>query len=390
MRILIVHNHYTIPGGEDEVVDSESRLLKEKGHTVLVYTCNNRDLDSWSWFRKSRFVFKEAFWSEYFHQDLTRKIRQFKPNIIHVHNPFYLLSPSVYDACYREKVPVVQTLHNYRFLCPAGTLFRNGHPCHDCIHQGLKQAVLHSCWQHSMPKTFFLSQVLRSYRHLKMPQDFVSRFIVPSAFTKSIFVQAGWPENRIIVKPNIIFPYKGEQPPEEHFVLFAGALYDYKGIGTLLKVWGKGQGPCILKMVGDGPLKHKVISHLNDRLEYLGRLPANQVRELMARAMAVVVPSLCYETFSRVIAEAYSCGTPVIASNLGALRELVIDQQTGLLFTPDDAQDLEMKISSLLTNTKMTVAMRSASKVFFEKHLSMESNYKQLINIYQSSIDTRN
>ncbi len=383
MRILIVHNRYRYAGGEDEVVRAEATMLEAHGHDVKLYQRDNSEWDEYSLLQKNRFIFKETLWSKKTYDEITALIDRFQPDVAHVHNIFLMVSPAVYDACFDKQIPVVQTLHNYRFFCLNGTLYRQNHICEDCSSGKFYPGIIHKCWQNSYPASWLLGRVIKTL-HEKDYLKRINGFIAVSRFCQQKYLNYGFSPENFFVKPNFIISDPGFVEKKENFALFVGALREYKGISYLLQSW-KRFHPFPLKIIGDGPLRKSLQKKfLCKEIEWLGQKGYPQTLEYIKKARCLILPSQCYETFSRVVIEAFACGTPVLVSRIGALQELIEDEKTGLLFESASRDAIEKCVSRFiaLESKKLSQIVRNAREVYEEK-FTAEKNYGLLMAIYQ-------
>ncbi len=381
MRILSIHNNYQIRGGEDESRESEERLLREMGHQVDVYEENNERITE---LNPAQLALRTV-WSQESYQIVQHKLRQNRCDLIHVQNFFPLISPSVYYAAQAEGVPVIQTLRNYRLICPNGLFFRDGHVCEDCLGKFVPYpGVVHACYRQNRAATAATAAMLTLHRTMGTWLKQVNLFISLSEFARQKFIEAGFPAEKIIVKPNFVHPDPGVGEGSGGYALYVGRLSVEKGLDILLSAWEHLSAKIPLKIVGDGPLAEQVVEatkHMS-HVEWLGRRPMGEVHALMGEAMFLIFPSKWYETFGRVAVEAFAKGTPVIASNIGAIAELVDSSRTGLHFTPSDSADLAAKVEWALTHPKELLQMRSSVRAEFEAKYTAQKNYHQLIEIY--------
>jgi glycosyltransferase involved in cell wall biosynthesis len=381
MRILSIHNSYQIRGGEDESRESEERLLRDKGHQVDIYEENNDRVADLS----AVHMALKTVWSQESYQIVQRTLRQSHTDLIHVQNFFPLISPSVYYAAQKEGVPVVQTLRNYRLLCPNGLFFRDGQVCEDCLGKFIPYpGVIHACYRQNRGATATTAMMLTVHRLLKTWFNQVDLFISLSEFAKQKFIEAGFPADKIVVKPNFVHPDPGVGEGRGNYGLYVGRLSTEKGLDVLLDAWERLSVKVPLKIVGNGPLEEQVIAATKrlPHVEWLGRRPMSEVHELMGKALFLVFPSKWYETFGRVAVEAFAKGTPVIAAQLGAIAELVNHEQTGLCFNPSDAQDLAAKVEWCLAHPDQLTTMGHNARAEYEQKYTAEQNYGQLMEIY--------
>lgn len=392
MKILVIHNEYLESGGEDEVVNSEIELLRGFGHQVILFKCSNREIDKLSLFDKGIFLINEAIFSKETYSTIKDIVKLEKPDVAHIHNIFLKISPSVYSALREEDVPIVQTLHNYRFLCPKGIFYRNGKICQRCVKGNYFWAIIFGCWRGSRLATFFLTRVINNMARAKVFERKIDGYISLSDFSKAIFSRHGFSEDRIFVKPNFV-NVDAEHSMENagEFVLFAGRIADYKGINTFIRAIKKLPNVKFV-IIGDGPLFRK-ISRLPERLKNIsltGRLSNEKTIEYMKKSRFVVFPSECYETFGRIVIEAFACGKPVVASNLESMSEIIQDRKTGMLFNVGDSNDLAAKIQWLWDNSQNTAEMGMLVRKEFENKYSRLIAYKKLLEIYEFIVYNNN
>lgn len=388
MRILVVHNFYQQPGGEDYVFAAETALLEEHGHEVIRYTAHNDDL------RNMRAIdqAQRMLWNQHTWDELSALIERTRPDIAHFHNTFVLISPAAYDACVRAGVPVVQTLHNYRLICANALLLRNQQPCHRCLGKTPPwPGVWHACYRGSHLQSAGLVAMLTAHRWRGTWQSQVSRYIALSEFAREQFIAGGLPAAKIAVKPNFVMPDPGCKTQTGDYALFVGRLSTEKGVETLLEAWtSAGARKVPLYIVGDGPLMETVQRTVTENqlseVAILGRVAHHEVVELLHRARLLVFPSICYENFSLVLVEAFACGVPVVGSGLGSTSEIIAHGHTGLLFASGDAQDLAAKVTWLWERPARAAQMGRAARAVFETDYSAESNYKLLCQIYDQAI----
>ena len=283
---------------------------------------------------------------------------------------------------------MVQTLHNYRLFCPGALLFRKGAPCEGCIHSRFPwRGIVHRCYRGSALQTSAVSLMIGVHRTLHTWERTVSQFIAVSEFEKRKFVEAGFPESKIMVKPNFVLDPGGPGMGGGEFV-FVGRLTPEKGVRTLLAAMALTNPSVSLAIVGDGPLESDVRSAAarDHRIRHLGRIPQGEVLDLLGGAGALIFSSECYETFGRVAVEAFSRGTPVIASRLGAMAEIVEDGRTGFHFQPGDARDLARVIDLAHGSTQELASMRLEARREFELKYTAERNYELMMTAYEHAI----
>ncbi len=387
MRTVVqVHNHYQQSGGEDVVVAAERALLETHAHRVVCLTADNTAIRS----KYPLTVAVRTVWSQRSYRSLRGLIRATRPDVVHVHNTLPLLSPSVYYAARAEGIPVVQTLHNYRLLCPVATLYRDGRVCETCVGRGIPwPGLVHGCYRGSRAATGPVVGMLAAHRALGTWTRMVTVYIALTEFARQKFIDGGLPSEKIVVKPNFVYPDPGPGEGSAKSALYVGRLTPEKGIDTLLKAWGCLSPLVRLKVVGDGPLA-PVVAEAATRLkgvEYLGRKSRDEVLALMKEATVLVFPSESYEGFPMTIAEAYATGLPVIASDLGAMASLVRHERTGLLFRPGDPDDLAAKVDWVLSHPHELLRMRQEARGEYEAKYTAEQNYRMLMGIYDRAIE---
>ena len=389
MRILVAHNHYQQAGGEDESFAAEVSALRGAGHEVHTYAVHN---DSIHGMRKLG-VAVRTLWNRRSYQEVRSLIRQHRPDVCHFQNTFPLISPSAYYAAKAERVPVVQHLRNYRLLCPGALFFRDGKVCETCLNKTIPlPGVLNKCYRGSLAGSATVVAMLTLHRGLRTWDRLINVYVSLTEFAKRKFVQGGFDGSRIVVKPNFVTPDPGPGPGDGNYAVFLGRLSHEKGITTLLRAWEQnGLGAAFpLKVIGSGPsdVEVKAAAARGAGIEYLGRMPARDAYDVVGRASMLVLPSEWYETFGRVAVEAFAKGTPVIASDLGAMAELIDNGRTGLLFRPGDSNDLAAKVRELLANPQRLRAMRAEVRREFEAKYTARENVRRLIEIYEMAIDS--
>jgi glycosyltransferase involved in cell wall biosynthesis len=374
VRVLVAHNQYQQRGGEDTVVEAEIALLQSHGHSVEIYSRSNDDVGALS----SIALARQTLWSSRTVDDLTVQIRRFRPDVIHVHNTFPLISPSLYWAAERAGVPVVQTLHNFRLMCLNALFLREGKVCEDCMGHLPWRGVARACYRESRAASAALAGMLTLHRGLGTYRNKVARYIALNGFCRNKFIEGGLPAERVAVKPNFV-DFDAPETGSRSGVLFVGRLSVEKGVATLAAAMAR-LPDFSLRVAGDGP-ESDLLDGVSGIVR-LGSLPGDAVRQEMSRAAALVVPSIWYENFPRTIVEAFACGLPVIASRIGALADIVRDGETGLLFEPGNAQDLADKMSWAQANPEHMAEMGRKARAQYEAEFSAEVNYRRLMEIY--------
>ena len=388
-RILQVHNFYQIPGGEDVVVRNEKKLLEEHGHEVFEYYRSNEEIKKGGKLKKILLPFTAVF-SLKTYREVTKLIREKKIDIVHVHNTLTMVSPSVFYAAFHCKVPVVQTLHNFRMLCPAGSFFRNNRICEECVEQGMKCAVKHKCYRNSTAQTIVSAMILKIHRALGTYRKV--NFICLTEFNRQKILESLRGKNvidekHLYIKPNFTFA-EGVTPDDEtekeDYFLFAGRIESLKGIDIAVrafeqlpdeKLYVAGTGPMMNEM------KEYVASHQMKNVEFLGFLQKKEMKEKFYHAKAVIMSSQCYEAFAMTIAEAYSYGVPVVAGRVGNMDGMVKEGITGVKFTYNSSDDLAEKIREF---DRLNLSeLKENARNFYETRLRPEDNYQKLLKIYE-------
>jgi glycosyltransferase involved in cell wall biosynthesis len=386
MKVLLLHNRYQQPGGEDQVFAAEGDLLEAHDCRVLRYTLHN---DSVTHMSQTELA-KATIWNGATYRKLRALIRRERPQVAHFHNTFPLISPAAYYAAQAEGVPVVQTLHNYRLLCSNAQFFREGRVCEDCLGKALPwPGVAHACYRGSRSSSAAVATMLTTHRALGTWTKRVDVYVALTEFARQKFIQGGLPANKITVKPNFVYPNPEAGDGRGRYVLFVGRLSQEKGVDTLLAAWEILKEKVPLKIVGDGPLAPEVAKAAarSKEVEWLGRQPKDRVLDLMRDAQALLFPSLWYEGFPVVIAEAYAVGLPVVASDLGSMSSLIDHGRTGLHFRPGDPKDLADRVGWALAHPAEMGQMRREARAEFEGKYTAKRNYQLLTEIYRTAIE---
>lgn len=370
-------------------MEAHEQLLRERGHEVRLLEAHNREIASaGSEFEAAAGCFYSRKWSA----RVRREIAEFRPDVAHVHNVFPLLSPGVISACKSAGVPVVQTLHNYRLMCPAGTLYRDGKICEDCVGRLYPwPGVVHACYRGSRLGTAVVGAGIMLHRGLRTYAKQVDCFAVLTDFARAKFAALPLPAERFRKLPNWTSQDPGMGEGKGGFFLFAGRLTPEKGIATLLAAWSKLPSGMLLKIAGAGPMEDAVrrAAAASSSIEYLGFQPAETIHGLMRQATGVLLPSQWYEGLPLTLVESFATGTPVIASRLGGLAELVSEGRTGWLFPACDAAALAAAIEQAAANPAGLAAMRREARNEYEAHYSAECAYRGLMELYATAIARR-
>lgn len=388
VRVLVVHNRYRseLPSGEDKVVEQETALLAANGHDVMLFERRSDDIASMSLLDKAR-VPIEVPWNGRARVALRDSLRRTKPDIVHVHNTFPLLSPSVLAACADEGVPVVASLHNYYLICPVGTLMREGRPCTACVGGTPLPSLMHGCYRGSRVATLpLMVNMLINRRRWWSRTD---GLFCASRAQRAVLVDGGVPAERLTVKHHFVADPGVTRTGQGEYVLYLGRLTEEKGIRVLMTAWDTYAGPRTqLVIAGDGPLGPEVREWAQRRTEVrvLGMQPTARCRELTLAAAAVVAPSVARESFGLVVAEAMAAGTPVVAAGHGGYAELVEPGVTGLLHQPGNAAELAGALDEVLRDPERNVRMGSAARSRYEVAFSPEAGLAALRAGYAAAI----
>jgi glycosyltransferase involved in cell wall biosynthesis len=384
LRVLLLHNRYRVAGGEEAVVAGESALLRgAPGVTVDLLEVSNESISGTAQTIKTAILTPYSLAGR---RLAAERIRAFRPDVVHVHNFFPTLSPSVYDACRSAGVAVVQTLHNYRLVCANGLLFRAGSVCTDCLGRTWTlPAIRHGCYRGSRMGSAAVAAMIGVHRVRNTWAERVDRFIALTEFARGLFCErAGIPAEKIAVKPNAA-PDGGEGDGASGFALYVGRLSPEKGVETLLGAAKSDLGMPLL-VAGSGPLQPQVEAAQSEGLlTYAGLQDAEGVQKLMRRARLLVVPSVCFEGQPLVVAEAFSAGLPIAASRIGSLETLIEENGNGLLFEPGNPNALAETVRRFAANRDREPAMRRRARATYEALYRPEANLRMLLEVYEAA-----
>lgn len=377
MRIAVIHTRYRRRGGEEVVAETESRLLQQHGHEVIEIGFDNASFARHGALR----VAAGTVWNRAAHHRVREVLTAVRPDVVHVHNTFPAASPAVFAAA--RDLPLVHTLHNYRWLCPAATLLRAGRPCEVCVGRLPVPGVIHACYGGDRRASAVVAAMLVAHR-LRRTLDHVDRFIALTEFARGKFVQAGFPTERVVVKPNSAPVGPPRTPSDEPpFALFVGRLSEEKGVRVLADAW-RGGGLPPLEVIGDGPARDLLEGVPGVRL--VGSKTREQVRGRMASATALVMPSIWYEPLGMVVLEAFAAGLPVVASDIGGLTELVDDGVTGWRVPPGRPAELAAAVRGAFALSPAEWHARSAAAVACHgERFGPEANVAALLAVYREA-----
>lgn len=392
MNILIVHNRYREAGGEDVVADAEVELLRNAGHTVVTYFRDNHEIDGMS----RRQVARDTVASQQSVDEIGALISEHKVEIMHVHNFLPLVSPAVFSAAHQRGVGVVHTLHNFRLICPAATLLLNGKHCEKCVGKRFAwPAVVHSCYRNSATQSLAVASMLSVHRRRRTFVDDIDAFISLSDFACTKYVAGGLPEAKIVTKPNFVLDPPAAMPNADGPFLCVGRLSEEKGISVLIAAWeqvmerctadGAGARSPQLVIAGDGELRADVTAFAQRHpgsVQYVGAQSRADIYSFMQQARAVIVPSIWHEPFGLVSIEAFAAGTGVIATNHGALPEIVGDGESGWLVEPNNPAALAGAILAVWQSPDAAIIAGTRAREVFDQRYSAAANLQRLNTIY--------
>jgi glycosyltransferase involved in cell wall biosynthesis len=388
VKVLSIHSAYKIRGGEDESRKSEENLLEKMGHQVERYEDQNERIETFHPIQAA----SRTIWSGEAYHTLKQKLTERPYDLVHVQNFFPMFSPSIYYAAKAKNTPVIQTLRNYRLLCPNALFFRDGQVCEDCLGKAVPlPGIVHACYRESHLASGAVAAMVTVHRALQTWNQMVTLYIALTEFARQKFIEGGLPADKIVVKPNFVYPDPGVNLEKENFALYVGRLSVEKGVDTLIAAWKSLAKGFPLKIIGEGPLSDLVVEAAQQmpEIEWLGRKSIPEVYELMGRAKLLIFPSKWYETFGRVAVEAFAKGTPVIASNLGAIAEIVDHGRTGLHFRPGNPDDLIQQVEWAISNPSKLVAMGQEARLEYETKYTAQENYRMLMQIYDRALAQR-
>jgi glycosyltransferase involved in cell wall biosynthesis len=392
MRILLVHNRYrsSAPSGENRVVDQEGEALAAHGHEVRRFGRSSDEIQQWSAAKKATLPAR-TIWSRETSRDLKAALREHRPDVVHVHNTFPLLSAAVLYACRDARVPVVATIHNYKLTCANGTFFRDGAVCHDCAHGLPVRAVQHGCYRGSRAAT--APVVLATTLHRRAWRSLVSAYIFISASQRDLLGDCDLPPDRAFVRYNLIPRRTWSRMARTPTVVYAGRLDEAKGVRLLMAGWDgyrKNSGEPGLKLViaGGGPLGDEVAAWASTRpsVQMTGTVSSDECAELISRGRAVLLPSAWEETFGLVAVEAMAAGVPPVAAGHGSFTELITPGVDGVLFSPSDPAALALAIADVETNPHQYEDYGDQARKTYEQRFDPERSIEELLDIYRFAI----
>ena len=393
MRVLVVHNRYrsSVPSGENRVVDTEREALTARGHEVIRFERDNEEIGQWPLVKKATLPAR-AVWSQEAYRDLRAALAAHHPDVVHLHNTRHLLSPAVLYACRAAGVPVVISVHNYRLMCAGGNFLRQGIVCRDCVTGPAIQAVIHGCYKNSRLAT--ANVVLADTAHRQAWRTMVSAYMFISAVQRDLLAGLDLAPERVFVRHNLIPDRSRAQGPTEHGVIYAGRLDEPKGVLLLMAAWDRylaapGHHPALtLTIAGAGPLQPQVTAWAATRpsVTLTGHVDPATCATLMAKARAVILPSILPEPFGLVAIEAMALGVPPIAPNHGGFTELITPGVDGILFPPGDPDALATTLTDIAANPDRYHTYGTQARDTYTKQFDPDHNINQLLDIYNFAI----
>ena len=390
-RILILHNRYKHPGGEDIAVSREVALLRTRGHHVRVVIVDNYEGGKSAPLEILQSLAKSNWsWSSY--EKIHALCKSWAPDIVHLHNYWFQLTPSAFNAVRDAGCPLVVTLHNFRPLCPAGVMTRNGRPCEECLGKTPWRGIAYRCYHDSVVASSAVARMSLSAKRRGLWQCGVDLYLTPSQWAREIYIRGGFPENRLAIHPH----YLDVHPTDTietgvQSIVCVGRLSEDKGIYVLMDAWKqlRNRKSVELVLVGGGPLFESLRGdrdlHRYD-IRMVGHKDATQTSEFIARSIGLVQPSLCYETFGLSILEAFSHGKPAVASRIGALPELVRDCETGILVTPGDCQNLSNALQRFIDSPQFTSKLGTQARQLCKQEYTSGDAHNRLIKLYERAL----
>jgi len=389
MKVLLVHNSYQQLGGEDVVFEQERQLLESAGHEVFTYCRSNLEIHDYNVAQRIALV-KQVVWASPSRNGFQKLLLEKRPDIVHVHNTFPLVSPSIYWTCKQAGIAVVQTLHNYRLVCPAAALYRDGHICEECIDHSLWRSLRYGCYHNSRLATAPVTLMLAVHRQQQTWAKMVDCYIALTQFAKNKYVKSGIPSHKIHVKPNFLYADPGTRNGGGLYALYVGRITPEKGLPLVIDAWLRLKIRIPLQIIGNGPLldvmQRKVSNDGSPDIHFKGSMRHEEVLSAMKGARFVLFPSQYYENFPMTLVESFACGVPVIASRLGSMKEIVQHGSNGLQFTPEAPEDLAAKVEWAWTHPREMSAMGRAARSEYEAKYTAERNYGILMDLYAGAL----
>lgn len=396
MKILLVHNHYQQRGGEDAVFKAEGDLLKRHGNEVCLFERSNAEINKLSFVGKFKTLYGMNR-SRQTYEEVRLILKKFRPDVVHVYNTFFMVTAAVYDACCDENIPVVQSLYNYRLICANALFLKHNKKCEECMLSPRWHSIVYACYRNSHILTAFVVRMINQHWRNRVWLNKIDAFIVATDFSRKKFIEIGIPGEKIHVKPHFVYPDPQRATQfGKNYAFYVGRISVEKGVRVMLDAWELLQDSNIrLKIMGEGPELDKLLKLAQEKnlkqVEFLGFRPDEEYFEHLNNAKFVIVPSVSYDNFPRVIGEAFSCGVPVLGSAVEGIKEYVRDGVTGFLFEAGNPRDLADKVSWFgeASHQEVVGSMARRARQEYECKYTAERNYEKLIEIYSKVLSTR-
>lgn len=385
-NVLMAHNYYQVPGGEDTVFHNEVNMLEKNGHKVTKYTRHNDEIKNGLLSKLKLGI--DTIFSFKTYKEVKKLIDENDIDVVHVHNTLPLISPSIYYAARAKKVPVVQTIHNFRLLCPGATFTRNGEICEDCISKGLGQSIKHRCYRGSLAQTFIMYAMLKF--HMSIGTYDKINYITLTEFNKKKLLSLVKGESKIYVKPNFVEKREQNERTLEDYFVYIGRLDEIKGINFLVEAWKEIDENIELYVIGTGPEEERVRTYIEKNnlknVKLLGFMQREEAFEVIEKSRAIVIPSKWYEGFPMTIAESFSLGVPVIGSRLGNIESIIENEKNGLLFENSNKEELKNVIECIFYNKELNKMLGDNAYQIFINYYTDKINLKKLEEVYNDLV----
>lgn len=385
MKVLLVHNFYREPGGEDYVFRAEAAVLERNGHEVSTFERSSTvATDSIAGVLRTAI---ETPWAGRAARELEQQIVENRPDIVHFHNIFPLISPAAYYACRRQRVPVVQTIHNYRLICPKADLYRDGKVCEDCVGRSFAwPAVQHSCYRGSMAGSAAIAGMLALHHRKQTWSTLVDRYVALTDFARDKIIGGGFPAERIVVKPNFLLDPPKRREGRGEYAIFIGRLTEEKGLRTLMAAWENLDIP--LRILGAGPMLDELQGWASSRpnVSVEGRVEHALAMKELAGARFFVLPSHWFEGFPIAVLETMAAGVPTLATGHGSLASIVNEGSGGLVFPLRDSAALASAALRLWNDSDLNERLSSNAVATFTAQFNAKAGVQRLLGLYKETI----